>query len=275
MKPSNYKKPVVEHMKSPIRMEVAAPEIAAKARPGQFVMVMADKRGERIPLTIVDADAAGGTITLIFQESGFTTRLLSMKRKPYAIVGPLGHPAGIKKYGRVILVGGGIGAAEIYPVARALREAGNQIISILGAKRENLLALENELREISDEQFVVTDDGSSGEKGIVTDALKKLVSHKEIDLVYAVGPLAMMQAVSLLTKEFGIKTVVSLNALMVDGTGMCGCCRVSVGGEVKFACVDGPDFDGHLVDWDEIISRNNIYKDKEEHICKMGRRPGG
>jgi len=191
----------------------------------------------------------------------------------YAIAGPLGHATEIKNYGKVILVGGGVGIAEIYPVAKAFKEAGNHITTILGARTKELLILEKELKEVSDELLVATDDGSYGKKGFVTDILKGLLDERRTTnderLVYAVGPIPMMKAVSAVTKGFNIRTIVSLNALMVDATGMCGCCRVSVGGQTKFSCVDGPEFEGHEVDWEELDKRNRIYADKEKHICRL------
>jgi ferredoxin--NADP+ reductase len=253
-----------------IKLEISSWEIAAKVKAGQFVVLMACEEGERIPLTVVDKDSAKGTITLIFQELGFTTRLLGKLKERdslYAIVGPLGHATEIKKYGKVILVGGGAGIAEIYPVAKAFKEAGNRVVSILGARTKNLLILEKELKSVSDEVFITTDDGSYARKGFVTDALKELLP---CDLVYAVGPIPMMRNVAKVAKESGVKTIVSLNALMVDGTGMCGCCRVEVGGKTMFSCVDGPEFDAHLVDWEGLVKRNAVYLEQEKHICKLG-----
>ena len=255
-----------------IRMEVEAAGIAKKAKPGQFIVLMVSEEGERVPLTIVDKDENNGTISIIFQEAGFTTRLLGSLKEGeqlYALTGPLGHATEIKKYGRVVLVGGGVGIAEIYPVAKALKAASNHVTTILGAKSKDLLILEDELKSVSDEFFVMTDDGSCGTKGFTTDALESILKKQKYDLVYSVGPIPMMRKVSELTKNFNVKTTVSLNALMVDATGMCGCCRVTVGGVVKFSCVDGPEFDAHGVDWDELAKRNKIYCRKEEHICKL------
>jgi len=242
------------------KLVIEAPGIASKALPGQFIVLMVAEEGERIPLTVVDKDKASGTITLIVQEIGFTTRLLGSLKEGellYAIVGPLGHATEIKNYGKVILVGGGVGIAEIYPVAKALKEAGNHVTAILGARTKEFLILEKELKSVSDEVHITTDDGSYGTKGFVTDILKELLSHKpqatSHKLVYAVGPIPMMKRVSEVTKEFNVKTLVSLNALMVDATGMCGCCRVKIGNEVKFSCVDGPEFDAYLVDWTNLI----------------------
>ena len=270
-----------------VKMVINSPLIAGKAKPGQFVVLMVKESGERVPLTVVDTDGNAGTVTMIFQELGFTTKLLGTMKEGdslYSIVGPLGHATPIKKYGDVILVAGGVGIAEIYPVAKAMsavggslpcrqagasggNSAGNKVTTIIGARTKDLLILEKELKSVSDNLHVVTDDGSYGRKGFVTDALKDILDRSM--LVYAVGPIPMMRAVSNLTKESGIKTIVSLNALMVDGTGMCGSCRVTVGGEVKFSCVDGPEFDGHLVDWEELTSRNRIYEEKEKHVCKL------
>jgi ferredoxin/flavodoxin---NADP+ reductase len=255
-----------------IRMEVLSEHIAQKAMPGQFVVLMAKPEGERIPLTIVNADKLKGTITLIFQEAGLTTRLLGMMEKGdslSALVGPLGHPTEVRNFGRVIILGGGVGIAEIYPVAAVWRKAGNQVTTILGARTKELLILEKELKSESNEFYVATDDGSYGRKGFNADILKELLGKNKYDLVYAVGPIPMMKIISSITREYNLKTIVSLNALMVDGTGMCGCCRVSVGSETKFSCVDGPDFDGHLVDWDGLISRNRMYQEKEKHACKL------
>jgi ferredoxin--NADP+ reductase len=257
---------------SVIRMEVLAPEVAKRALAGQFVVLMVTKEGERIPLTVVDKDVGKGTVTIIFQQVGLTTRLLG-SFKPgdslYALVGPLGQATEIKNYGRVILVGGGVGIAEIYPVARALKEAGNHLTLILGARSKDLLILEGQLKAVSDEYFVTTDDGSAGRKGFTSDVLVELLPGNKYDLVYAVGPIPMMRKVSAMTKEFNIKTIVSLNALMVDATGMCGCCRVKVGGEVKFSCVDGPEFNGQAVDWEELTQRNRMYLDQEKHLCNL------
>lgn len=264
-----------------VKIEISSPDIAAKALPGQFVVLMISEEGERIPLTIVDKNTSKGSITLIFQEVGLTTRLLGkldLGDSLYAIVGPLGHPTEIKKYGNVILVGGGVGIAEIYPVAKALKEIGNHITTILGSRAKELLILEKELKSVSDEFHVTTDDGSCGRKGFVTDVLSELLNQPanrqtgkpaNYQLVYAVGPIPMMRAVSDVTKKFNLKTLVSLNALMVDATGMCGCCRVSVGGQTKFSCVDGPEFEAIFVDWDELTKRNRIYESQEKHICKL------
>lgn len=258
-------------------LKVSAKEISQEAKPGQFVVLMVSEVGERIPLTIVDKDPELGTINLIFQEVGLTTKLLgrlNIGDSLYALSGPLGKPSEIKNYGRVILVGGGVGIAEIYPVARALKKEGNHITTIVGARTKDLLILEKELKEVSDEFYICTDDASYGRKGFTTEILKELLenhksSPRDYQLIYSVGPIPMMERTATITKDYGIKTIVSLNALMVDGTGMCGCCRVQVGGEVKFSCVDGPEFDAHLIDWEEFKLRSRIYEDKERHICQL------
>jgi len=255
-----------------IRFDILAPDIAQKALAGQFVVLMVKPEGERIPLTVVAADKEKGTISVIFQEVGWTTRLLGNLNQGdslYAIVGPLGHATEIKNYGQVILVGGGVGIAEIYPVARAFKEAGNHVAAILGARSKDLLILEQELKSTSRELYVTTDDGSYGRKGFTTDVLAELLKQGKFDLVYAVGPIPMMRKIAAVTKDFKVKTIVSLNALMVDATGMCGCCRVTVGGQTKFSCVDGPEFEADLVNWDELIKRNRLYLDQEKHICKL------
>jgi len=255
-----------------IRFTVVSPSIAKKAGPGQFVALMVKEEGERIPLTIVDNDAEKGTIVLIVQEAGLTTKLLG-KLKPgdslYALTGPLGHATEVKNYGKVILVGGGVGIAEIYPVAKALKAAGSHITTILGARSKDILILEEELKKVSDEFFVTTDDGSYGRKGFVTDVLKELLAKEKYDLIYSVGPIPMMKNTALTAKDSSAKILVSLNSLMVDATGMCGGCRVTVGKEVKFTCVDGPEFDARQVDWTELQKRNRVYEDKEKHICKL------
>ena len=254
------------------KIKIKAPGVARKVKPGQFVVLMVNEKGERIPLTVMDSDEKSGCITLIFQEAGFTTKLLGKLNKGdslYACLGPLGHATEIKNYGNVILVGGGVGIAEIYPVAKALKDSGNNVTTIIGARTKDILILEKELKESSSQLLVATDDGSYGRKGFTTDILKELLSKDKFSLVYAVGPIPMMEKVALVTKEYNVKTLVSLNALMVDATGMCGSCRVTVGGKVKFSCVDGPDFDAHTVDWKELKNRNRIYEEKEKHICKL------
>jgi ferredoxin/flavodoxin---NADP+ reductase len=255
-----------------VKIDILSTDIAKKAQAGQFIVLMVTEAGERIPLTIVKTDQAKGIVTIIVQETGLSTKLLGRLEKGdsvYSMVGPLGHPTKIEKYGNVILVGGGVGIAEIYPVAKAMKDAGNHVTAILGSRTKELLILESELKEVSTGVLVMTDDGSYGRKGFVTDGLKELLGKAKYDLVYAVGPLPMMRAVSMAVKPYAIHTLVSLNALMVDATGMCGCCRVSVGGVTKFSCVDGPEFDAGEVDWEELLKRSNIYVEKEKHICRL------
>ena len=256
--------------------KVAAPAVAKKAQPGQFVVVRIDEKGERIPLTIADWDREGGSVTIVFMEVGTTTARLALLEAGGAIadfVGPLGLPTHIEKFGTVVCVAGGFAVATIMPIARAMRQKGNKIISILGARSQDLLFWEDKLRSLSDQLIVTTDDGSYGRKGVVTGPLKELLeSGEKVDRVIAIGPSIMMKFCSLTTEPFGIKTIVSLNPIMVDGTGMCGCCRVSVGGETKFACVDGPDFDGHQVDWDLLFARQRIYLDEEKRSFEQWQR---
>jgi ferredoxin--NADP+ reductase len=248
--------------------KVAAPAVARKAQAGQFIVIRIDELGERIPLTIADWDKKEGSVTIVFMEVGTTTARLASLKAGDAIadfVGPLGLPAHIEKFGTIVCVAGGVGVAPIAPIARALKQAGNKIISILGARNKDLLFWEDKLRSLSDQLIVTTDDGSYGRKGLVTEPLRELLeSGEKIDRVIAIGPSIMMKFCSKTTQPFGVKTIVSLNPIMVDGTGMCGCCRVSVGGETKFACVDGPDFDGHQVDWDLLLARQRIYLDEEK-----------
>ncbi|MFA7283756.1 MAG: sulfide/dihydroorotate dehydrogenase-like FAD/NAD-binding protein [Candidatus Omnitrophota bacterium] len=254
------------------RMVLDAPLISRKARAGQFVVIMASREGERIPLTVVESDSQAGTITIVFQETGFTTRMLGALEPGdslYALAGPLGHATEIKKYGNVVLLGGGVGVAEIYPVAGSLKQAGNRITVIIGARNKDLLILKKELESLADNFYTATDDGSEGRKGFVTDILEEVLKKEKQDLVYAVGPIPMMKKASFVSGAAGVRAVVSLNALMVDGTGMCGCCRVSVGGQTKFSCVDGPEFEGDKVDWEELGLRNSMYCDKESHICRL------
>ncbi len=254
-------------------LKIEAPFIARKAQAGQFVIVRIDERGERIPLTVSDFDAEGGTITLVVQEVGATTKRMSLLNKGDFIenvVGPLGKPTELGSPQKAVVVGGGVGCAIALPQARALKKMGVHTAVIAGFRSKEIVILEDEMRQSSDELYITTDDGSYGEKGFVTDALRRVLEGGECDLVIAIGPIPMMKFVSLTTKEFGVKTLVSLNPIMIDGTGMCGGCRVSVGGEIKFACVDGPDFDGHLVDFDELALRNGLYREEEAHACRMG-----
>jgi len=249
------------------RLEVEAPEVARASRPGQFVIVRAHEKGERIPLTIVDSDPRAGTIVLVCQEVGKTTALLCRKGEGEEIpdlVGPLGRPTEVRKFGKVACVAGGVGCACVLPVAKALKREGNKVVGVVGARTRALLILLDELREVCDELHVSTDDGSLGFKGLVSDLLRRMLERGEgFDLVYASGPAEMMKAVCEVTRPWGIKTVVSLNPIMVDGTGMCGSCRVTVGGRTKFACVDGPEFDGHEVDFNELLSRLAFYREEE------------
>jgi len=248
--------------------KMEAPAVAQKAQAGQFVVVRIDEKGERIPLTIADWDKDKGTVTIVFMEVGATTARLALLKKGDAVadfVGPLGVPAEIDNYGTVVCVAGGVGTAVVAPIARALKNAGNRVFTILGTRSKDLLFWEDVLKSVSDRLIVTTDDGSYGRKGVVTEPLKELLeSGEKINRVVAIGPVVMMKFCSLTTVPSGVKTVVSLNPIMVDGTGMCGCCRVSVGGETKFACVDGPDFDGHKVDWELLAARQRIYIEEEK-----------
>ena len=253
-------------------MKIKAPLVAKKAQPGQFIILRIDEKGERIPLTIADFDRKKGTITIIFLEVGKTTKKLGTLNVGDSLenfVGPLGLPSEVKKYGTVVCVGGGVGIAPLYPIVKALKEAGNYVISILGAKTKNLLLLEKEIHGFSDEFYIATDDGSKGHKGFVSDVLQQVINKHKIDLVMAIGPIIMMKVVSDLTRKYNIKTLVSLNPIMVDGTGMCGGCRVSVDGKTKFACVDGPEFDGHKVDFDNLMLRNRRFIHEEGESCKL------
>lgn len=251
---------------------IAAPLIARKCQPGQFVIVRTDETGERIPLTIADFDRAAGTITIIFQEVGFSTKQLGALPAGSAIrdvVGPLGRPTEIAHFGTVVCIGGGIGVAPVYPIARAYKEAGNRVIAIIGARTAKLLIYVDEMRTVSDALYITTDDGSAGQKGLVIDPLKDLIAKGEkIDRVMAIGPVIMMKSVADTTRPHHIHTIVSLNPIMVDGTGMCGGCRVKVGDENKFACVDGPEFDAHEVDFPLLMSRQRMYIEEERHILE-------
>ena len=250
-----------------------APLIAKKVEPGQFVIVRIDEKGERIPLTVSDFDRKNGNLTLVVQAIGYTTkRLTSLNEGDYIadIVGPLGKPTEFAKPKNVIVIGGGVGCAIAYPQAKALHGMGAKVTVIAGFRSKDIVILEDEMRAVSENLYITTDDGSYGRKGLVTDVLNQLLSENSYDLVIAIGPVVMMKFVSLATKPFGVKTLVSLNPIMIDGTGMCGGCRVTVGGETKFACVDGPDFDGHLVDFDELSRRNGFYKTEETHKCRLG-----
>jgi NAD(P)H-flavin reductase len=249
-------------------LEVEASPISKKAQPGQFLVLRIDDKGERMPLTIFDSDPVKETVKIIFQETGKTTVQLGQLKEGEHILnlmGPLGNPSKIKNYGHVIIIGGGVGIALAYPITKALKRAGNKITTIIGARTESLLILEDMMRDLSDKLYVTTDDGSKGHHGFVTDILKELIEkRKKIDLVHAVGPTVMMRAVARVTKPSRIKTIVSLNPIMLDGTGMCGGCRVTIGGKTKFCCVDGPEFDAHLVDFNQLITRLSMYLDEEK-----------
>jgi ferredoxin--NADP+ reductase len=254
-------------------MEVEAPAIARKAQAGQFVILRIDEAGERIPLTIADFNRERGTLTLIFQEVGKTTAQLGALNPGDALrdlAGPLGHPSEITKVGTVVCIGGGVGIAPMYPITRELKAAGNRIISIIGARSRDLLFWEDRMRAVSHEIAVTTDDGSCGRHGFVTDQLKDVLAREPVHLIYAIGPVPMMRAVAEATRASGIRTMVSLNPIMIDGTGMCGGCRVTVGGQTKFACVDGPEFDGHQVNFNELTSRQKTYLVHEKTAAAKG-----
>jgi ferredoxin--NADP+ reductase len=249
-------------------LEIYAPEIAEKAQAGQFVILRVDEKGERIPLTLVDWNREKGTITLIFLEIGVSTDKLGTLEVNDAIsniAGPLGNPSEVKRYGSVCVIGGGVGTASAYPIIRAMKEAGNKVVAIVGARTAELLVLEDEVKRVSDELLISTDDGTKGRRGFVSDVLKMLIETGYVfDVVYAIGPSVMMRAVAETTRPYGIKTVVSLNSIMVDGMGMCGACRVTVGGQTRFACVEGPEFDAHKVDFGELLKRQMVYLSEEK-----------
>jgi ferredoxin--NADP+ reductase len=252
--------------------EIEAPRIARKAKPGQFVILKATEDGERIPLTMADTDPERGTITVIYQVVGKSTALFKTLEVGDAYldaIGPLGRPTHLEKLGTVVCVGGGTGVAVLHPITRALKEAGNHVIAVMGARTRDLLILEDQMRAASHELRVCTDDGSYGHHGFVTEVLKEILTSREVKQVVAIGPVPMMKFVSLMTRDFKVPTMVSLNPIMVDGTGMCGGCRVSVGGKTKFACVDGPEFDGHQVDFDELMRRLQAYC-ADEKVCHDG-----
>ncbi len=259
------------------RIDVYAPLIAKKAQPGQFIILRVDQNGERIPLTVADYDRQKGTVTVIFQVVGATTAKLNALRAGDCLqdfVGPLGTPSRIEGLKKVAVIGGGAGCAIAYPLAKKLSENGAVVDTVVGFRSQDLVILQSEFEAISNRLIVMTDDGSSGQKGLVTDALKRLIeSGEQYDEVIAIGPLVMMKFVCKLTKEYNIKTTVSMNPIMIDGTGMCGGCRLTVGGETKFACVDGPDFDGHQVDFDEVMARSTMYRSYErqkyEETCNL------
>ncbi len=247
--------------------EIEAPKIARKAKPGQFVILKANETGERIPLTMAETDPDKGTITVIFMVVGKSTALfksLQVGEGYQDVIGPLGKPTHLEKLGTVVCVGGGTGIAVLHPITRALKEIGNHVIGIIGARSQDLLILEDQMRKVSHELHVCTDDGSYGHKGFVTDVLKQILEKEDVKLVVGIGPVPMMKFLSAVTKDYNVKTLVSLNPIMIDGTGMCGGCRVTVGGETKFACVDGPEFDGHQVDFDELMLRLQAYCEEEK-----------
>jgi len=254
-------------------IKVSAPEIARKAKPGQFVILRVNHVGERFPLTLADWNAEGGTITLVFLEVGVSTRKLgelNVGDSILDVVGPLGNPTEVKYYGSVCVVGGGVGVAAAYPVAKALKEVGNKVTSIIGARTDALLIFEDEMEKCSDALYVSTDDGTKGYKGFVSDVLRSLLSEgHSFDMIYTVGPAVMMRAVAEVTRPHKIKTIASLNPLMVDGMGMCGACRVSVGGKTMFVCVDGPDFDAHEVDFAELIRRQMAFSSEEKMALNL------
>lgn len=248
-------------------VKITSPEIAKRAQPGNFVILRLDDKGERIPLTIADHDKR--TITLVFQAIGKTTLDLARLKKGNSVldlVGPLGNPTEIREFGTVCLVGGGLGIAPLYPIARAMKGAGNRLVIVIGAKSKKHLFWEDKLTKVSDQLVICTDDGSKGRQGFVTDAMRDLL-RKKLDLVIAIGPLVMMKAVSSMTRQL-VKTVVSINSIMIDGIGMCGGCRLTVNNETKFSCVNGPEFNGHEVDWDGLINRNTLYKEEEKTVCR-------
>jgi ferredoxin--NADP+ reductase len=247
--------------------EIYAPEVAKSAKAGQFVILRIDDKGERIPLTISGVSCQESLVRIIFQEIGKSTSQLALLNEGDYIkdfAGPLGHPAEVKKYGTVVAVAGGVGAAEVLPIIKGFKKIGNKIVTILGARNKDLIILEDELKQESDTLFFVTNDGTYGTKGIVTDVLKDVMDKENINLVYTIGPIQMMKSVAELTKGKCIKTIASLNPIMLDGTGMCGACRVTVDGKIKFACVDGPEFDAHTLQWAELVSRQNLFKNLEK-----------
>ena len=270
-------KRVLNEAATTTELVIEAPLVARKCKAGQFIIFRLDELGERVPLTIADYDREKGTVTIMFQPVGQSTQMLDLMEPGDYIadfVGPLGKPTEMEGLKRVAVVGGGVGCAIAYPVAKGMHQAGIEVDMIAGFRSKDIVILEDEMRAGCTNLHLTTDDGSYGEKGFTTDKLKELIeSGREYDEVVAIGPAIMMKFVCVATKAYNLKTVVSLNPIMIDGTGMCGCCRVTVGGETKFACVDGPEFDGHAVDWDELLKRNGFYKDEEtaakEHVCRI------
>lgn len=256
-------------------LEIYAPQIAQVARPGQFIILRIDEKGERIPITLYDFDIGKGIISIIFQEVGKTTYQLgelSDGETLIDLIGPLGRPTDVKRFGRVLLIGGGVGTAEVYPIARALKDLGNHITTIIGAKTKDILILEEKMSKLSSRLLVATDDGSYGFHGFVSDLLKQVLTEERFDRIFAIGPLLMMKAVSEITRPYKIKTLVSLNPIMVDGTGMCGSCRVTVGGKARFTCVHGPEFDGHEVDFNELLFRQERFAEEEKRSLELFKR---
>ena len=248
-----------------------APYIVRNAKAGQFIIFRTEENGERVPLTIADVDKEKGTLTIVFMAVGYSTKKLAKLEvgdELLDLVGPLGQPTHIKKYGTVVCLAGGYGAAPCYLIAKAFKEAGNKVYTIIGARTKDLIFWQDKMEKACSELFITTDDGSLGEKGFVTQVLERIIKTEKVDYAIAVGPLPMMRAVAEMTRDTGIYTEASMNPIMVDGTGMCGACRVTVGGEIKFACVDGPDFNAHLIDFDEVINRSRIYKDEEKKRSK-------
>lgn len=257
----------VELCPNQYELKIYAPYVVRNAKAGQFIILRSEENGERIPLTIADVDIYNNLLTIVFMATGYTTKRLAMLNEGDDIpdlVGPLGKPTHIENYGTVVCLAGGYGAAPCYLIAKAFKDAGNKVYMIMGARNKNLIFWEDKMKDACYKLFVTTDDGSAGEKGFVTNVLDRLMKNEHIDYVIAVGPMPMMRAVANITRDTGIKTEVSMNPIMVDGTGMCGACRLTVGGQTKFACVDGPDFDAHLVDFDEVINRTQIYKEEEK-----------
>ena len=262
-----------------VKMTVNAPLVAKKIKPGQFIILVAHEKGERVPFTVADFDREKGHVTVIYQIVGATTMLLSEMNEGDCLsdfAGPLGNPTKLEGVKRAVVIGGGLGCAIAYPQAKALSNNGCEVDIIAGFKNRDLVILEEEMKAVSNNLYITTDDGSYGEKGLVTDKLRLLASKKKYDLVIAIGPVIMMKFCEMAAREFDLPIIVSLNPIMIDGTGMCGGCRVRVGGEVKFACVDGPDFDGHLVDFDSLMKRNRSYAEEEQkgvakHKCRIGR----
>lgn len=252
-------------------IKVDAPYVVRNAKAGQFIIFRADENSERVPLTIADVDKEKGELTLVFMAVGYSTKLLALLNEGdeiHDIVGPLGQPTHIEKYGTVVCLAGGYGAAPCYLIAKAFKDAGNKVYMIMGARNKDLIFWQDKMKNACTELFITTDDGTLGEKGFVTQVLDRIIKNEKVDYAIAVGPMPMMRAVADLTRDKGIYTEASMNPIMVDGTGMCGACRVTVGGETKFACVDGPDFDAHKIDFDEVINRTRIYKDQERKRCE-------